>query len=317
MEHWDPEKDLERKRLELLAEYSTDMIAQVSQEGHFTYVSPSAADLFNRPVDLVMGKSIYEFVYAEDRPLLYNASLPLIKGEAETMKVVLRAVKGDGALCWIEVSSRLIGDPSLGGARDSAVFIRNFDERKQLEDRLREQAMVDGLTGLSNRRFFDDRIAAAWAEAAFRKSEISLLFLDIDHFKSFNDQFGHQTGDDCLRAVAQALRALDLKSTDCIARYGGEEIAIVLPGTGAARALEIAERARFVVANLALPNVTELSQSGVVTVSVGVATAVVRKGGTAEMPQSLIAAADRALYQAKANGRNRVETSLLVARPAA
>lgn len=316
MEHWDPQKEIERTRLELLAEYSTDMIAQVSKDGIYTYVSPSAAELFSRPIDLVLGKSIYEFVYPEDRPLLYEASQPMLNGETETMKVILRAIKGDGALCWVEVCSRFIGDPSQGAARDSAVFIRNIDERKMLEDKLREQAMVDGLTGLSNRRMFDERISTTWNDAIRQQTEISLLLLDIDHFKLFNDRFGHQTGDDCLRAVAQSLLVLDLPQRACAARYGGEELAIILPDTDASTALAIAENARAAVASLALPNATNTSVPGVVTVSVGAATAIPRKGGTAEMPHALIAAADRALYQAKANGRNRVEACLLLAKPA-
>jgi diguanylate cyclase (GGDEF)-like protein len=136
--------------------------------------------------------------------------------------------------------------------------------------------------------------------------------LDIDHFKQFNDQYGHQAGDDCLRAVAAAVSGA-VRVTDVVSRYGGEEITVILPSTSTAGAVETAEKARSAIEALQIPHEGNPEGGGWLTVSVGVATALARLGGTMRMPESLLLAADNAMYKAKHEGRNRVATVLLIA----
>lgn len=162
-----------------------------------------------------------------------------------------------------------------------------------LLEEIRDAAATDGLTGIRNRRAFDERLDEELARAGRSGEPVSLLMLDIDHFKALNDDHGHQAGDDVLREIGAALAA-DCRTFDIPARYGGEEFAIILPRTDPRTALTVAERLRGVVetADTSIP----------VTVSVGVATAV----AGLDSPQALIAAADGALYESKRAGRNRV-----------
>jgi diguanylate cyclase (GGDEF)-like protein len=172
-------------------------------------------------------------------------------------------------------------------------------------------AMKDGLTGLANRRSFDETLEREWSATSRDGTQMSLLLLDVDHFKLFNDSYGHQVGDDCLRAVAAAVVAA-VRPGDIVARYGGEEMAVILPRADAACAERVAEKVREAIVALALPHAAR-PQGGTVTASIGVATAVACIGGTMRMPEALLASADTALYKAKSLGRNRVEAGLLLA----
>jgi diguanylate cyclase (GGDEF)-like protein len=190
--------------------------------------------------------------------------------------------------------------------------LRDVSERKALEEKLAALALTDGLTGLANRRGFDEALNREWKHTLRRGSAISLLLLDLDYFKQFNDSYGHQVGDDCLRTVAATLRAT-VRESDVAARYGGEELAVILPDTHSAAAVELAERFRAAVEALGLTHSANSEGGGFATVSVGVATALSRDGGTIAMPEGLLLSADLALYKAKHEGRNRTATTLLVA----
>jgi diguanylate cyclase (GGDEF)-like protein len=174
------------------------------------------------------------------------------------------------------------------------------------------QALTDGLTGLANRRAFDEALDREWRITLRQGTQISLLLLDIDCFKGFNDKYGHQVGDDCLRAVASALATSLLRPGDITARYGGEELAVILPDTDGPGAIEVAERIRANVQALSIPHETNNAGNYLVSVSVGVATAISLVGGTMTMPEGLLTAADTALYKAKQEGRNRVASALLL-----
>ncbi len=167
---------------------------------------------------------------------------------------------------------------------------------------LRQLSAEDGLTGIANRRHFDQVLLREWRRATRGRYPLTLVLLDLDYFKDFNDRYGHQAGDECLREVGQVLRAHCRRSGDMAARYGGEEFAVVLPGTGREDAREVAARICADVQALAIPH--ETSPSGpVVTVSAGVASVVPDRNGA---PADLIELADGALYRAKGSGRNRV-----------
>lgn len=163
-------------------------------------------------------------------------------------------------------------------------------------------AQIDGLTGIANRRYFDDYLRNEWRRAARAGGLISLVLADVDHFKLYNDHYGHQAGDDCLRRVASALCEQLGRAGDLLARYGGEEFVLVLPETPAEGARAIAESMRGAVQRLGLPHAASPT-AGCVTLSLGVATL---EASTGTVPELLVAGADRALYEAKKGGRNRV-----------
>lgn len=166
--------------------------------------------------------------------------------------------------------------------------------------RLNGLVSTDGLTGIANRRCFDVALATEWGRASRSGSYLTLLLIDIDHFKSFNDGLGHLAGDDCLRRVAVAIAATIVRDGDLAARYGGEEFAVLVPGADSFGAIETGERVRAAVEALAISS--PIGKGRVVTVSVGVAT--VRAPQHDKDPSSLIEAADRSLYRAKRDGRN-------------
>ena len=165
-------------------------------------------------------------------------------------------------------------------------------------------AATDALTGLPNRRSLDTNLAAEWQRAIRSQDSLSLLMIDIDKFKSYNDTFGHQAGDRCLHRVATALQSAIQRSGDLAARYGGEEFAVILPATDESGALVMAERVRSSVLELRLPRANGDNAS--VSVSIGAATIHPRRGSS---PETLVAAADQALYAAKEAGRNCVRSS--------
>lgn len=178
---------------------------------------------------------------------------------------------------------------------------------------LKALAATDGLTGLANRRSLDQAIARELRRARRNRSSVSLLLLDVDHFKSFNDRYGHQAGDECLRQVGAMLKKAEGRAADLAARYGGEEFALLLPETKDAGAMQVAETIRSAVEALAIAH--DGSAFGRVTISIGVAS---MTAGMTYNAGDLIAAADKALYSAKAEGRNRcsVWRSLVMLRAA-
>ncbi|MGI4940946.1 MAG: diguanylate cyclase [Janthinobacterium lividum] len=183
------------------------------------------------------------------------------------------------------------------------LLLAMMKERVELRSskQLRALTLLDGLTGISNRRHFDEQLDVEIRRARRAGTSVALLLIDVDHFKSFNDAFGHQQGDQCLRAIAKAIGALVCRSGDLAARYGGEEFAVLLPETDLAGATELADALRIAVRALGLEHT---SGSSVVTISIGAAALLPRQQDASG--DVLVQAADRALYQAKAAGRDRV-----------
>jgi diguanylate cyclase (GGDEF)-like protein len=171
--------------------------------------------------------------------------------------------------------------------------------------KLEALSMLDGLTGIGNRRSFDRHLAGEWARSARDGEPLALLLVDADHFKALNDAFGHLHGDECLRELATLCQRFADAHGGLVARFGGEEIVMLLPGRDLPQALGLAERLRLRVADAALPHPAS-PVAPHITVSIGVSASRPGPGG---VPESLFAAADRALYAAKAGGRNCVRAA--------
>lgn len=176
-----------------------------------------------------------------------------------------------------------------------------YRELEQANHKLQHLACVDGLTQVSNRRYFEEHLSRKWQQMAREQAPLSLLLCDVDFFKLYNDTYGHPAGDDCLRAVAGAIARSVQRPASLVARYGGEEFAVILPNTEASNAADIAEKIRSEVKALKIAHANSRA-SAYVTLSQGIASIVPSHESSA---QSLIAAADRALYRAKAEGRDR------------
>ena len=169
-------------------------------------------------------------------------------------------------------------------------------------DLLRNLVFLDGLSGVYNRRYFDQQLGVEWARAARNNTPLSVIMVDVDHFKLFNDRYGHQAGDDCLRQIALTLKSGLRRPADLVARYGGEEFACILPDTGFEDAMAIAQEMERMVRSHKIPHAFS-PFDGVVTASFGLATRSVQANGDA---LALVGLADAQLYQAKQTGRGRV-----------
>ncbi len=261
----------------------TDNFRRFSAAKEGSFVAPAVIDHEERA---------YRFKHVENTPFILNVATSLDDLYAEWRRGALISGAVVLALAAMTIALRLI-------------LTRELRLRRESEARYRAMSNIDGLTGIANRRRFDEALAKEWQRACSSKSALSVILLDVDHFKRFNDVYGHQAGDECLRRVAAVVRSVAVRSSDLVARYGGEEFVVLLPDTSAEGALVIAERIRAAVAAEALPHEGN-PEAGVVTVSLGTAT---HAAGSSDIltPAILVSAADQALYRAKRNGRNRVE----------
>lgn len=218
-----------------------------------------------------------------------------------------------GAIIYVVVVFRAaapINTAIVDSIRLNQELASEIEVRKDIEKQLKVMARQDGLTGLANRRRFDEVLASELARAERENYPLTLIMLDIDYFKAFNDSYGHQAGDNCLRRVSAALQATLKRAADLPARYGGEEFAVILPHTNPEQGLRVAEKIRAAVQALAIPNAgARIPGIGSVTVSAGVATFAGEQRGIAE---AIISLADSRLYQAKNEGRNKVVAASVV-----
>jgi diguanylate cyclase (GGDEF)-like protein len=182
--------------------------------------------------------------------------------------------------------------------------VRNQITLKAQGDLLRSLAMTDGLTGIANRRRFDEALSEECRRSTRDRTYLSLVLLDVDRFKGFNDEYGHLAGDRCLKVVASTIKSLTRRPGDLVARYGGEEIAVLLPGGDGLFAAQVARKAVVMIEALHVTHAGNVDCGGVVTVSAGVVT--FRPPEQVLTPDALVNAADQVLYEAKRSGRNRV-----------
>ena len=293
-------------RFRLLAEHSIDLIVAVDADLAIRYASPATASLLGCAPNDLHGHTLAELLAPEDRAAFIARHFTKA-AQRGVVPDLFRALRRDGSTLWVE--ARVASLPPGNGLGDYLVTFRDADQRRRAEETLGRMnaelstlASTDALTGLPNRRQFDATLHKEWYRALRDATPLGLLMIDVDRFKPLNDRFGHQVGDAFLACVGQVIRDNVRRASDMAARYGGEEFAVVLPGTGAAGALEIAEVIRRAVAAADTRRFVEGGYP--LTVSIGVAATVALAGGGSA---ALVHSADSALYQAKRNGRNRVE----------
>lgn len=298
--------DLLSMELEQVFNCCTDPMWVVREDGAVVRINKAMADLLGRPVDEVVGSACVEVLGEHCSP---EGACPVKSckrsGMFHTYEINRPFASGEGRHFLVSTASLM----TIDGLSGFVAQYKDITPQKQAE-RVMEQANaelerlagIDGLTGVSNRRTFDNALRAEWNRLSREKRHLCVILCDIDHFKNYNDALGHQPGDDCLRKVADALAASCSRPADLVARYGGEEFVFLLPETPPEGGMRVAEAAREKVAGLALPHPAS-PVCGYVTLSFGVAGAVCRPEG---YPDALIGKADAGLYQAKQQGRNRV-----------
>jgi diguanylate cyclase (GGDEF)-like protein len=183
--------------------------------------------------------------------------------------------------------------------------VRIHLELKRYRDHLKTLSTIDGLTGIANRRKFDDSLAVEWRRARRNLSPLSLIMMDIDFFKSYNDHYGHLAGDECLRKLASEINAVCRRPADLFARYGGEEFVMLLPEIDSSGALSLAMKVQEKIKSIAIPHAYS-QVADHVTVSIGVSTII---PGDEQTESDLIKSSDNLLYAAKASGRNQIKTT--------
>ena len=290
----------------LLTEMSNDMVTRVGLDGLRSYVSPASTRLLGWAPEELIGSRALGTTHPDDQQRAQEVLTSVVNGTVENTTYVYRATHRDGREIWIEASLQSTRDDATGCPNGLVGISRDITERKLLEQQLAVLATTDGLTGLANRRRFDEAITMEWRRAVRDGTEVSLALIDVDRFKAFNDRYGHQAGDECLRDIAGTLAGATHRPADLAARYGGEELAALLPGTDARGANDVAESIRAAIQALAIPH-NSSAPALVVTVSIGVATAMpMADVDPAAGVRALLAIADEALYEAKRSGRNRV-----------
>ena len=286
----------------VVAEGSSDMVTRIGLDETIHYASPSSVRIVGWRPEQLVGTPALAGVNPQDLPRVQEIVAALKRGETEETRITYRTRHRERSEIWVESTLRVTRN---SGEIDGVVVItRDVTQQKTLEGRLETLATVDGLTGLANRRRFDERLLEEWGRAYRERSNLSLLMIDLDHFKDYNDQYGHPAGDECLRAVAHVLAAEAKRTTDLAARYGGEEFAMLLPNTDAAGCARIGERVLREIRDLGIAHRLNFP-SRIVTASIGGSVCrpgVERSAGHA----SLVEAADHALYAAKDHGRDRL-----------
>lgn len=298
-----------------------ELAEQLGELGHWRLSQPDNAMTWSRETCRIHGlmpnnvspalETMLEVYHPQDRHVLATAIASAIHDRAQ-FDCSLRLMRPDGEMRYV----RNRGLPIIGtGNRTAAIFgivadvtdLRRMAEfHRQSNLKLEQMAYVDALTHLANRRQFDEVLEREWRRAVREQTPLSLVLMDIDFFKKYNDLYGHIAGDDCLRAVAATTAQAARRPGDLAARYGGEEFAVILPVTETAGAETVARAVHAGVQALGLPHAGNSSCGSVVTASIGVSTAYPQFGGPRAAWLDLIADADKLLYEAKRTGRNKV-----------
>ena len=277
----------------------------------FTYIGPQIEALLGwTPESWVSVEDWAARMHPEDQAQVVGFCVARSQ-EGADHEADYRALTRDGQYVWIRDVVHVVLDDQ-GNVSALAGFMFDIRERKRSEEKLaelqktlEELSYKDGLTGVANRRMFDQVMEREWATARRNQQPLSVILLDIDYFKQYNDHYGHLQGDQCLRRVAQALLRVSTRERDFLGRFGGEEFILILPGTDAMSAAAVAERCRKLIFDQAITH-EGLGVAETLTISAGVATIVPSGNGDRV---EFIETVDKRLYQAKLKGRNRVVSS--------
>lgn len=276
------------------------------QTMQFAYVGPQIEQLLGwTPQSWVSVDDWAERMHPDDREWVVNFCVSQSQSGTDH-EADYRALTKDGDYIWIRDVVHVVRDEA-GSVEALVGFMFDISERKKneaklvhLQKELEELSYKDGLTGVANRRMFDKVFDSEWANARRNHKPLSLIMLDIDYFKQYNDQYGHIQGDDCLRAVARTLSEAVHRPRDFVARFGGEEFVLVLPETDEVSAKQIAEKCRLLIQQQQIPHESS-DVSDVLTISLGVGTMI---PGMSDDKKAFVEAVDQCLYKAKANGRD-------------
>lgn len=274
----------------------------------FEYIGPQIETLLGWKAESWMTVQDWaERMHPEDRDYVVNFCVSQSQAGVDH-EADYRALTTSGDYVWIRDVVHVVRDGE-GNVQSLVGFMFDITERKQTEQRLlqmqqelEELSFRDGLTGVNNRRKFDAVLLTEWQDARREVRPLSLLLFDVDHFKLFNDHYGHIEGDDCLKRVANALASATHRPRDLLARYGGEEFVLLMPASDAPAALAVAERCRQAIFKAQIAHAA--SPAGqLLTVSAGVGTIIPSEKDDA---MHFLEEVDRRLYQAKHQGRNRI-----------
>ena len=280
---------------------------RIGLDENISYISPSCSRILGWDTSQLTGTSALAGIHSDDLARVKQTVAGLKQGAIEETKIIYRNRNRHGQWIWLETTLHATRNVGTGDIDGVVAMSRDMTEHKDLEKKLADLAAMDGLTGLANRRHFDERLPEEWARAQRQCTALSLLMVDVDNFGKFNNQHGHQAGDACLQSVARMLAEEIQRPADLAARYGGEEFVLLLPGTDEGGCEVVGERIRQRLQDLSLPHPLN-PPFRCVTISLGGATDW-PSAGRSDDHLSLVAAADRALYVAKNRGRNRMVMS--------
>jgi diguanylate cyclase (GGDEF)-like protein/PAS domain S-box-containing protein len=292
----DPQSE-QTDRLRMIVNSMDQGLLIVESCGRVQYANPACDRYLGYAPEELVGQSLQELLDCHE-PGCCEGLDAMVYGTRE-VKIRHR----DGNLCAMDLTMT----PMHAADGLFVVLLHDITHHKQSEDALQRAAMLDPLTKIANRRHFDAFLDKEWHRAIRNAQPLSLVVLDVDHFKLYNDTLGHAAGDVCLQKVAQTLQDHAARPTDLAARYGGEEFVLLFAETTAESAQRLAEMIRAAVLALEIPNPRSTTSTWL-TVSVGVATIVPTQ---LDAIDNLFVCADRAMYAAKAGGRNRVESTIV------
>ncbi|WP_296038870.1 diguanylate cyclase [uncultured Agrobacterium sp.] len=284
----------------LIANASPDVIEKISLAGVRQYVSPAAARIFERDTESVIGTSVLDDRDDQTKSAWQDA-LAKVQSGSSTECILYRHQRMDGTMIWLESVISCFRSDDNNEPDGIVVITRDVTRQQMMKQELNALATTDELTRLFNKRYFNTQLSSTLAAARANQQSVSLILLDLDRFKAYNDTYGHLAGDCALRDVAAVIPPELIGTGGLAARYGGEELVVLLPNTDAEETMRIAENIRKAIAALKIEHAGNLPW-GHVTVSSGYATALPSQ---AFSENDLITQADRALYAAKAAGRNR------------
>jgi diguanylate cyclase (GGDEF)-like protein/PAS domain S-box-containing protein len=292
------------ERFQQVVENAQEWIWEMDVSGLYIYANSVVEKIIGyKSAEIETIKFFYDFFLPEEKEDFKQFAFRSFEKKKSFRDRIYRNVHKNGEIVWLQTSGVPILDTKgkLLGYRGATADIT---KQKKTESELMRLSYFDGLTGIANRRYFEDIAKREWRRALREECPLSLLMGDIDFFKNYNDTYGHLEGDECLRKVAAVLKENLKRPGDMVARYGGEEFVILLPDTDAKNATTVAEILRSRVENLGVEHI-ESYINDVVTISVGVAS--VLPAEDISLP-TLISNADQALYRAKKAGRNRIST---------